>query len=156
MVRILESSEKTKQKKQYPAILPVGCNQLQFRKHFWPQFILFNLFAISLLFTFFFKWYIQRETGQLSAQGLKDLDWSLVTRFCSKQVNKTDRIPYSIPAHSCVDFYFYFFRDLNFNVWIIQYSATMFNRISKLRCTVKLQETVLQFQSILVHTFVIL
>lgn len=32
--------------KQYPAILPVGCNQLPFRKHFWPQFILFNLFAI--------------------------------------------------------------------------------------------------------------
>lgn len=53
----------------------------------------------------------------------------LVTRYCSKQGNKPDRLPYSITAQFCVDF---LHRDMNFKVWIKQYSATMFNRISKL------------------------
>lgn len=119
-----------------------------------------NIFGLNLycliylpfmLFTFFKM--INCPTLSIRFEGL-----GLVTRFCSKQVNKTDRLPYSIHAHSCVDFFFSssFYQDISFNVWIIQYSATMFNRISKLRCTVKLQEPVLQFQSILVHTFVIL
>lgn len=87
-----------------------------------------------MLSAVFLEWSIRRDIpASVGFEGL-------VTRYCSKQENKTDRLPYSTPAHSCVDLFLY-------TEMYESYDA----RISKLRCAMEFQEPVLRFRSILVH-----